>query len=71
MSFAVALLPLLIAAGASVVARAAYARGVLIPHVMRAGPWGAALPDGGAGDCVTVGSVGPDGADAPHVGRAE
>jgi hypothetical protein len=38
-SFAVALLPLLIAGGVSSIARAAYERGVRIPRVMRAGPW--------------------------------
>jgi hypothetical protein len=43
-SFAVALLPVLVAAGVSSVARAAYARGVRVPRVMRAGPWCDASP---------------------------
>ncbi len=38
-SFAVALLPVLVARGVDLVAGAAYARGVRIPRVMRAGPW--------------------------------
>ena len=38
-SFAVTLLPVLIAAGVSSVARAAHAGGVRIPRIMRAGPW--------------------------------